>query len=102
MLCTPCLSEGSVDLGVVRKAQYAAKEIGGAFFGYPKSEEAHCNGAAHDQCQRRVPSAKQVEKANDFARIGHAREHQTQAKQQTDDEFNDVVEMVFLNHDFFP
>jgi hypothetical protein len=48
-----------------------------------ESKEANANGPAHHKGQRGIPHAGDIQKTNDFCRIGHTADNQPDTKQQT-------------------
>ena len=79
--------------------QGAAKEIGGALLGHAEGEEAHRDGAAHDEGERRVPGAGQVQEADHLAGVGHAGNHQAPAEEKADGEFGCALQVGVFHGD---
>jgi hypothetical protein len=64
----------------VRQVHCVAEEGLGAALCEHEREEPHQHRAAHDEGKRGIPGAENVEKADHLARIGHAREDETDAE----------------------
>lgn len=64
--------ETPVDVAPLRQMQRAAEERARAPAGEAESEEADEDRSGHDECERGVPAAGEIEKADHFGRVGHA------------------------------
>jgi hypothetical protein len=88
--------QAPVDLVRLGQVQGTAQKAGGALAGQREGEEAHGDGAAHDEGERGIPVAEQVQEAEHLAGVGHAGEQQAQAEQQAHEKFGDAVHELLL------
>jgi hypothetical protein len=74
--------ERRIDLAYGRQPQFVAEKRPAASMRDGKGHEPHGHRASHDEGQRRVPMARDVEKAMNLARLVHARKIQPPAEDQ--------------------
>ena len=74
--------ETLVDVAVLRQVHGATQERPGAALRKREAEEAHEDRAAHDEGERGVPVAGDIEETDHLARVGHAREDETDAEDE--------------------
>src|SRR4051812_16562559 len=78
--------EPRIDVASLRQLQRAAQEAAAASARETESEKADQHRAAHDQSERRIPVAGDIEKADDLAGIRHARKDEADAEHEPGEE----------------
>ncbi len=88
--------QARIDVAARRQLHRAAEEGASALAGSREGEVAHQDRAAHDEGERRVPAARDVEEADHLARVGHAGDDEPDAEHQAGGESGERVHIRCL------